>query len=124
MNPDKFAKLPVGSVVVHKNSVNSCAYRKHEDGGWQLASKDAPHAPITRPHYDSGFRVNLGDGSNCTLIERPQKKSARIAELEHELADTQEALATTRRLHAVDVAEVQRLRNVIRAARGTLGPNF
>lgn len=130
MNPDKFAALPAGSVVTHRNSEKNCAYRKHSDGGWQIAFLVTPHGPV-RP--DSTFRVDPGDGKDVTLVrfgldgvkpaKGPSKKDLRIAELEADVA------AIARQRDAAEAAlarsqdEVARLRNVIRAARGTLGAN-
>lgn len=114
--PVNLASLPVGSVVNHRNSAHSCTYRKHEDGGWQVASPSAPWSVM----YDDKHRVDLGTGENCTLILRGDgpplggKKTQRIAELETELAALQTKLEA-------EQATTERLRGVLRSAHGTLG---
>lgn len=119
MNPDKFAALPPDSVVTHQSSSHSCAYRKHSDGGWEVASLVAPHEPQRRE--DPQFRVYLGDGSKITLVRWGLTGKISRTELTARLEASRSYVAGLEHERDKLRADNERLRGVLRSAHGTLG---
>lgn len=134
MDKIDFAKLPVGSIVSHSATAWDTRYEKTSVGktGWSVRNLDG-----TRSYGFKEGEAHIGDGSNITLISTPKikglpsKKDRLIVELEARLEasrsfarglETERDTARSERDKAR--AEIVRLRQVIRAARGTLGNNF
>lgn len=126
MDHDLFDSLPLGSVVTHSATEGMCAYRRVKNGtGWAVV---LPQEPYSREKKEPGSAQLEGSAPRLTLVrmgkvKEPSAKDQRITELESDLdavaKQRDEQSARADRLEA----ETVRLRQVIRAARGTLGAN-
>lgn len=122
-----FDSLPIGSIVTHSSTEHTCAYRKVKGGtGWAVVGKNYPWARPEGDHCKAD--ANLTSGANLTLVrmgkgKEPSAKDQRITELEARLEASRSFVAGLEHENGELRAERDRLRQVIRAARGTLGAN-
>lgn len=97
MDVEKFVKLPLGSVVTHRNTDHVCSYTRVAGGtGWNVSDLRAPYKlqytnlPVDKACGNAVLPADAAKDVTLVLMgdggKAPSKKDRRIAELEEEVA--------------------------------------